>query len=229
MRSSKTSILHFSNVTKQYANGHLALRNVNFILNSEQLVFLTGHSGAGKTSVIRLITREEQPTQGHVFVNGQNLSTLSHRATALYRRTIGVVHQDHKLLDDRTVRENVALPLLIANMRMAKIQRQISASLEMVGLEGTEAAFPRQLSGGEQQRVGIARAIVGRPRLILADEPTGNLDANLSDDIMDIFRNLVHYRTTILIATHEYRHFRNRTSPVLELENGSLSPASLGR
>ena len=221
-------MIRFSNVTKQYTSGQVALRGLSFNLNPNQLVFVTGHSGAGKTTLIRLITLQEKPTKGHIFVSDRNLSSLSAKQTAYYRRTIGVVHQDHKLLFDRTVSENVALPLIVRNMRMSKIQRHISAALEMVGLLGKENSYPIQLSGGEQQRVGIARALVGRPRLIIADEPTGNLDAQLSDDIMEIFQTLIHYETTVLVATHEQRHFIGRDHFVLELRNGFLTTAGSG-
>ena len=156
-------MIRFSNVSKQYPSGQTALRGVSFAIEPNQLVFLTGQSGAGKSTLIKLITLQEKPTHGHVFVNDRNLSSLTGNQIAFYRRTLGVVHQDHKLLFDRTVSQNVGLPLAVTNSDSKKAQRRISASLEMVGLLGKERSYPIQLSGGEQQRVGIARAIVGRP------------------------------------------------------------------
>ena len=219
-------MIRFSNVTKQYSSGHTALRSVSFAIEPNQLVFLTGHSGAGKSTLIKLITLQEKPTHGHVFVDDRNLSALAGIQIAYYRRSIGVVQQDHKLLFDRTVRDNVALPLIVQNMEMSKIRRRISVVLEMVGLHGKEKAYPIHLSDGEQQRVGIARAIVGRPQLIIADEPTGNLDEELGDEIMDIFKLLVQHETTIIVATHEKRHFSGQQFNVFELRNGIMTPSN---
>ncbi len=220
-------MIRFSNVTKQYPSGQTALRSVSFAIESNQLVFLTGHSGAGKSTLIKLITLKEKPTHGHVFVNDRNLSALTGNQIAYYRRSIGVVQQDHKLLFDRTVMDNIALPLIVRNMEMSKIRRRISVVLEMVGLRGKEKAYPINLSGGEQQRVGIARAIVGRPQLIMADEPTGNLDEELGDEIMDIFKLLVQYETTIIVATHDRHHFSGQRFNVFELRNGIITPSNI--
>ncbi len=220
-------MIRFSNVTKQYPSGQTALRSVSFAIESNQLVFLTGHSGAGKSTLIKLITLKEKPTHGHVFVNDRNLSALAGNQIAYYRRSIGVVQQDHKLLFDRTVMDNIALPLIVRNMEMSKIRRRISVVLEMVGLRGKEKAYPINLSGGEQQRVGIARAIVGRPQLIMADEPTGNLDEELGDEIMDIFKLLVQYETTIIVATHDRHHFSGQRFNVFELRNGIITPSNI--
>ena len=216
-------MIRFSNVTKQYSNGPIALRGVNFSIEPNRLVFLTGHSGAGKTTLIKLITLSERPTRGHLFVNDRNLSNISSRNIPYYRRTIGVVHQDHKLLFDRTVRDNVALPLIVANVERRKIWRRVSAALELVGMNDKERIYPISLSGGEQQRVGIARAIVSRPPLIIADEPTGNLDEKLGNEIMAIFRFLSRSDTTVIIATHDRHHFQNNQHAVLELRNGVLT------
>lgn len=217
-------MIRFSNVSKQYPSGQTALRNISFAIEPNQLVFLSGHSGAGKSTLIKLITLQEKPTHGHVFVNDRNLSSLTGNQVAFYRRTLGVVHQDHKLLFDRTVSQNVGLPLAVTYTDTKKAQRRISAALEMVGLLGKERAYPIQLSGGEQQRVGIARAFVGRPQLIIADEPTGNLDKELGDEIMGIFKRLVQYETTIIIATHDRHHYAGQNYLVFELQKGILLP-----
>ena len=217
-------MIRFSNVSKQYPKGQIALRGISFAIESNQLVFLTGHSGAGKSTLIKLITLQELPTHGHVFVNDRNLSSLSGNQIAYYRRSLGVVHQDHKLLYDRTVSENVALPLAVQHIEPRKIERRISVALEMVGLLGKEKSYPIHLSGGEQQRVGIARAIVARPQLIIADEPTGNLDEELGHEIMGIFKRLVQYGTTVMVATHDRNHFVGQNYFVLELRNGLLIP-----
>ena len=217
-------MIRFSNVSKQYPSGQTALRGVSFAIEPNQLVFLTGQSGAGKSTLIKLITLQEKPTHGHVFVNDRNLSALTGNQIAFYRRTLGVVHQDHKLLFDRTVGQNVGLPLAVTNSDSKKAQRRISASLEMVGLLGKERSYPIQLSGGEQQRVGIARAIVGRPQLIIADEPTGNLDKELGDEIMSIFKRLVQYETTIIVATHDRHHYIGQNYLVFKLQKGILLP-----
>ncbi len=218
-------MIRFANVTKQYKNGSVALRNVSFNLETSQLVFLTGHSGAGKSTFIKLLTLEERPSHGHVFVNGKNLSLVKKRHIPYYRRSIGVVHQDHKLLYDRTVQDNVALPLIIQNLPRTKIRTRTKVALKMVGLEGCEKVNPINLSGGEQQRIGIARAIVASPRIILADEPTGNLDEKLGNEIMKIFMQLVQYETTIVVATHNRQFFVEKNYSVLELQKGVLVPA----
>ena len=215
-------MIRFSRVTKQYPAGHIALRDLTFTIETNKMTFLTGHSGAGKSTLIKLITLQERASRGRVYVNDRNLSELSGNNVAYYRRTIGVVHQDHKLLNDRTVEDNIALPLVVRNTERSIIRRNTAAALEMVNLQGKEKVYPMQLSGGEQQRVGIARAIVGRPNLIIADEPTGNLDAELGESVMAIFHNLVHYDTTVLVATHDPRHYSERNYPVLELYRGTL-------
>lgn len=217
-------MIRFSNVSKQYSSGQVALRGISFAIQPHQLVFLTGHSGAGKSTLIKLITLQEKPTHGHVFVNDRNLSSLSGNQIAYYRRSLGVVHQDHKLLYDRTVSQNVGLPLAITHTDSRKARRRISTALEMVGLVGKERSYPIHLSGGEQQRVGIARAIIARPQLIIADEPTGNLDEELSDEIMAIFKRLVQYETTIIVATHDRRHHVGGDHAVFELHKGILLP-----
>ena len=176
-------MIRFDEVSKRYPGGHEALRNVSFHVARGELVFLTGHSGAGKSTLLRLITVVERSSRGQVIVGGLNLSRLPRRRVPAFRRHIGVVFQDHRLLMSRTVRDNVALPLVIGGYGHAEIGRRVRAALEVVGLRGKEDAYPVTLSGGEQQRVGIARAVVHKPAVVLADEPTGNLDPELSDEI----------------------------------------------
>ena len=227
-------MIRFSSVTKQFPNGNVALRGVSFAIEPKQLVFLTGPSGAGKTTLIKLITLGERASRGHVFVNERNLSQIRGNQIPYYRRTIGVVHQDHKLLFSRTVRDNVALPLVVQQMERGKIQRRVSAALEQVGLAQKDGMYPISLSGGEQQRVGIARAIVSRPPLIVADEPTGNLDHELGQSIMDYFKRIVQHDTTVIIATHdrsffEMDHGGRYKFRVIELSEGVLVSDGYGR
>jgi len=212
----------FNDVSKRYPGGHEALRQVSFRLPEGEMVFLTGHSGAGKSTLLKLIVVIEKASQGQVVVDDQNLTRLPRRRLPYYRRRIGVVFQDHKLLPDRTVFENVALPLVVSGFRPRDTQRRVRAALDKVGLLGKEALYPLMLSGGEQQRVGIARAVVNRPAILLADEPTGNVDAAMSDDIMDIFHMFNQVGTTVLVATHELRHMERLAKPALLLENGRL-------
>ncbi len=171
----------------RYPGGHEALRSVNLYIPFGQMVFITGHSGAGKSTMLRLITLIERCTRGQVVVGGHNLSRIGGRLIPRYRRHLGVVFQDHRLLSERTVFDNVALPLVAAGYRHGEVRRRVRAALDLVGLLGRERLRPSVLSGGEQQRVGIARAVVHRPLLLLADEPTGNLDPKLSRYTMELF------------------------------------------
>lgn len=212
----------FSEVSKRYPGGHEALKQVSFRLPDGEMAFLTGRSGAGKSTLLKLIAVIEKASRGQVVVNDQNLTRLPRRRLPHYRRRIGVVFQDHKLLPDRTVFENVALPLVVSGYTPKDIPRRVRAALDKVGLLGKEALYPLMLSGGEQQRVGIARAVVNRPAILLADEPTGNVDAAMSDDIMDIFHMFNQVGTTVLVATHELRHVERLRKPALNLEDGRL-------
>ena len=196
-------MIKFDRVSKRYPNGKDALRRINFELPAGQLTFLTGHSGAGKSTLLKLIMMIERPTQGQVFVEGQNLNGFSTRQVPFLRRKIGMVHQNHQLLFDRSVFDNVALPLVIAGFARADIGKRVRAALDKVGLLNKEKLNPIMLSGGEQQRVGIARAVVNKPPLLLADEPTGNLDPALSAEIMDLFHDFARVGVAVLIATHD--------------------------
>jgi cell division transport system ATP-binding protein len=196
-------MITFDRVSKRYEEGHDALREISVSVSRDELVFLTGHSGAGKSTLLRLIMLMDRPTRGQVLVDGQNLSTVRPRNIPQYRRDIGVVFQNHRLLFDRTVFDNVALPLVIAGYEHREIGRRVRAALAKVGLLERERALPITLSGGEQQRVGIARAVVAKPKILLADEPTGNLDPTLSAEIMDLFEQFNQVGVTVLIASHD--------------------------
>ena len=193
----------FDRVSKQYSNGHQALAEVSVEIDRGEMVFLTGRSGAGKSTLLKLIMLMERATTGEVFVAEQNLNTFSKSRIPYLRRQIGVVFQNHQLLFDRTVFDNVALPLKIAGFDWRDIERRVRAALSKVGLENFEKHLPMNLSGGEQQRVGIARAVVNRPKILLADEPTGNLDTKTSVEIMALFEKIHDSGNTIIIVTHE--------------------------
>ncbi len=215
-------MIRFEHVTKRYAEGIHALRDVSFELAAGEMVFLTGHSGAGKSTLLRLVLMVEQATRGQVIVNGKNLTTMSMRYSPQVRQSIGMIFQDHKLLRNKSVFDNVALPLLIAGLRYAEIRKRVRAALDKVGLLHREKSWPLALSGGEQQRVGIARAIVSMPPILLADEPTGNLDPELSAELFELFRQLNQQGVTVLIASHDLALIRRMGKRVLILSQGSL-------
>lgn len=215
-------MIDFNNVSKRYPGGHDALKNVSFSLAREEMALLTGHSGAGKSTLLKLITLIERPTRGQAIVNNKNLTRVSRRRVPNFRRDIGIVFQDYKLLYDRTAFDNVALPLVVAGLHHKEIGRRVRAALDKVGLLTKERAYPITLSGGEQQRISIARAVVHKPALLLADEPTGNLDQALSDDIMDLFHQFNQVGVTVLIATHDQRQIQRLGGRVLELRQGEM-------
>ncbi len=196
-------MIRFETVTKRYANGREALAAASFHVSPGEMVFLTGHSGAGKSTLLKLVAAIERPTRGTVIINRQSVSALSRSAVAAFRRRIGMVFQDHKLLYDRPVFDNVALPLVVDGVSRREVDKRVRAALDQVGLLGRETGFPMELSTGEQQRVGIARAVVSRPTILIADEPTGNLDPDLAVDVMAIFQRFNAVGTTVLIATHD--------------------------
>lgn len=221
-RSTRTNILVFDNVVKRYPGGKVALDRVSLSLAHGEMAFLTGHSGAGKTTMMKLIGLLERPTRGRVVINGTDLAQVSRRQTPRYRRGVGLIFQNYNLLEDRTVFDNVALPLVIRGEAHQEIIRRVRASLDTVGLLAHENKYPVTLSGGEQQRVGIARAVVGRPHLLLADEPTGNLDPELSADIMRLFTRLNETGTSIMIATHAVDLVENMGYRRIRLDHGHL-------
>jgi cell division transport system ATP-binding protein len=216
-------MIDFTHVFKRYPGGFDALRDINLHVEAGEMAFITGHSGAGKSTLLRLITAIERPTRGEAAVNGKDLTKLPRRRIPYFRREIGVVFQDHKLLFDRTVYDNVALPLIVTGADQNDIPRRVRAALEMVGLLDKERMLPVTLSGGEQQRVGIARAVVNKPPLLLADEPTGNLDSKLSDEILDLFLDFHHHGVTVLIATHDLHLIDRARRRVIELDHGELA------
>ena len=215
-------MISFERVSKRYAEGFDALRDLSFTIEKDELVFLTGHSGAGKSTLMRLIMLMERPTRGEVIVDGQNLRTVGSRAIPKHRRDIGVVFQNHQLLFDRTVFDNVALPLVIGGYDRREVGRRVRAALDKVGLLERERAMPITLSGGEQQRVGIARAVVGRPKILLADEPTGNLDPALSAEIMALFEDFSQVGVTVLIASHDLALISRLHHRIITLREGRL-------
>jgi cell division transport system ATP-binding protein len=215
-------MITFEHVSKRYSGGIAALQDVSFHLAPGEMVFLTGHSGAGKSTLLRLILMLERATRGQVIVDGRNLGTTASRLAPQMRRRIGMIFQDHKLLSDKTVFDNVALPLLISGMRYTDIRKRVRAALDKVGLLGKEKSWPLMLSGGEQQRVGIARAIVSMPPVLLADEPTGNLDPELSWGLFRLFRQLNAQGVTVLVASHDLALIRSMGQRVLVLSHGRL-------
>ena len=215
-------MIKFEQVSKAYPGGFQALNQVNFHLRVGELAFLTGHSGAGKSTLLRLIALMERPSVGRVLINGHDLRKISSRQIPYLRRDIGVIFQDHRLLMDKTVFDNVALPLLIEGYTHKEAAKRVSASLEKVGLGGKERHYPIMLSGGEQQRVGIARAIVNKPPLLLADEPTGNLDPKLSMDIMRLFESFNSVGMSVLIASHDLGLIARMRYRTLTLKDGRM-------
>jgi cell division transport system ATP-binding protein len=219
-------MISFDRVSKRYEQGHEALREVSVNIGSDELVFITGHSGAGKTTLLRMIMLMERPSRGQVIIDGQNLAAIGPRGIPRHRRNIGVVFQNHRLLMDRTVYDNVALPLIIAGYDHRELGRRVRAALDKVGLLNRERAMPVTLSGGEQQRVGIARAVVGRPRILLADEPTGNLDPALSAEIMQLFEEFNQVGVTVLIASHDLALISRLRHRIITLRDGRLVSGS---
>ncbi len=215
-------MIHFDHVVKRYPERGEALSDLTFEIVTGEMVFLTGHSGAGKSTLLRLIGLLERPTRGQVVVNGRNLGVLPRRKIPYHRREVGMIFQDHRLLPDRSVFENVSLPLVVAGVGHKEIGRRVRAALDQVGLLSRERATPVALSGGEQQRVGIARAVVARPPVVLADEPTGNLDPDLSREIFELFERFNQVGVTLLIATHDLGLVMSMPYRTLTLADGRL-------
>ena len=216
-------MIRIEEVTKRYPGGHDALTGLSLHVEKGEMVFVTGHSGAGKSTLLRLIALIDRPTSGQVIVGGQNTRRVTRRKIPAYRRQIGMVFQDHKLLYDRPVFDNVALPLVIAGIGHREAARKVRAALDQVSLLNKEKQSPETLSSGEQQRVGIARAIVSRPQVLIADEPTGNLDPDLSLEVMRIFRRFNEVGVTLLIASHDIALIDQLGCRRIALANGALA------
>lgn len=221
-------MIRFEHVTKHYPESGDAISDVTFELAAGEMAFLTGHSGAGKSTLLKLIGLIERPTRGQVTVNGRNLGRLPRRKIPFHRREVGMIFQDHRLLADRTVFDNVALPLVVTGLGHKETGRRVRAALDQVGLLSKERAYPVALSGGEQQRVGIARAVVARPPLVLADEPTGNLDPDLSREIMGLFERFNQVGVTLLIASHDLALITSLPFRTVTLRGGRLVSDSEG-
>ncbi len=215
-------MIEFEQVSKRYPGGFEALKNVSFNIPRGEMLFLTGRSGAGKSTLLKLIMLMERPSSGRIVVNGHQLGKLPSRKIPFLRREIGVVFQNHQLLFDRSVYDNVALPLMILGYQPSEIGRRVRAALDKVGLLSKEKVNPRTLSGGEQQRIGIARAVVHRPPILLADEPTGNLDPELSRDVMQLFEQFNQVGVTVLIASHDIGLIARMPHRMLMLRDGEL-------
>lgn len=215
-------MIRFNNVSKRYPNGVTALNHLSFHVAKGEMVFLTGHSGAGKSTVLKLLMLLEQCSQGQVIIGGKSLTRMKTKDIALLRRSIGMIAQTPQLLDNRTIFDNVALPLVISGFRYQEIGKRVRAALDKVGLLHKEKNYPLTLSAGEQQRISIARAVVNRPPLLLADEPTGNLDPDLSVEIMHLFAQFSELGTSVLIATHDLPLIASMQHRILALKHGQL-------
>lgn len=215
-------MIHFNQVSKRYPGGYAALKNISFEVAAGEMIFLTGHSGAGKSTLLKLIAAIERPNGGMILVNNQNIGKIKSGAVPYLRRNLGLIFQDHKLLFDRSLFDNVMLPLQIAGFDQREGGKRVRAALDKVGLLKREKANPISLSGGEQQRLCIARAIVNRPSILLADEPTGNLDSDSANSIMDIFKSFHQVGATLLISTHDESILREYKGRSLTLKNGEL-------
>jgi len=220
---SRAQMISVSHVSKRYAGGYQALQDVSLSVEAGEMMFITGHSGAGKSTLLKLIAAIEKPTSGSVIINGQNVSAMKSGAIPYLRRNFGLMFQDHKLLFDRSVYENVALPLAITGFPRREIARRVRAALDKVGLLGREKSRPITLSGGEQQRLCIARAIVNRPAILLADEPTGNLDAAYAEEIIGMFESFNQVGVTVVVATHDEGMIERLGPRILHLDHGKVA------
>ncbi len=215
-------MIRFNNVSKTYPGGFLALKNVSFELAAGEMAFLTGHSGAGKSTLLKLMCLMEKPTSGSIQINGSEISNIKYKDVPYARRKIGMIFQNHNLLMDRTIFDNVALPLIIEGYSHKETKKRVEAAIEKVHLSDKLRCFPNMLSGGEQQRVGIARALVNKPPILLADEPTGNLDPKLSLDIIRLFEEFNDFGVTVLIATHDLGLIARMKYRTLTLKQGTM-------
>lgn len=217
-----SNIVEFHNVFKHYEGGRDALAEISFVLGQGELAFLTGHSGAGKSTLLKLIALIERPTRGQIIVNGKNLAAIRRGQIPRLRQGLGIIFQNYALLNDRSVFDNVAMPLIFRGLPQEVVRRRVRGALDIVGLLNKEKAMPLTLSGGEQQRVGIARAVVSRPQLLLADEPTANLDPDLAVDIMRLFGRLNEVGVSVLVASHAFDLIARMKRRIIHLENGRV-------
>ena len=215
-------MITLDNVTKRYPGSDDALKNISLSIEQGEMVYVTGHSGAGKSTLLSIMAALERPTNGTVLINNQNISKLREASLPYIRRQFGLIFQDHKLLYDRNCYENVALPLAINGITGTEAAKRIRAALDKVGLLNKDKAAPITLSGGEQQRLAIARAVVSRPSILIADEPTGNLDKNYAEDIMSLFSAFQQVGVTVIIATHDALGTASQQNKVLQLNHGEL-------
>lgn len=220
--SPNRTMIEFKNVFKQYDSGTLALKNINLKIDKGEFVFMVGSSGAGKSTFLKLIMKEEVPTSGEIIVNGQELSALKYKDIPYLRRTMGIVFQDFRLIEKMTVFDNVAFAMRVIGTRAAKVHQRVPHILGLVGLQDKAKNYPSELSGGEQQRVGLARALVNEPRMIIADEPTGNVDPQLSYEILELLERVNESGTTILMVTHDHNLVKDFPKRVIELGDGTI-------
>jgi len=215
-------LVQFYNVSKIYSNGVKALNDVSLKIDRGEFIFLMGSSGAGKSTLVKMLFREEIPTRGQIFVASRSIVRMKKSEVPKFRRNIGIVFQDFKLLENKTVSENIAFAMKVVGARSSDIERRVPEVIQMVGLKGKENSFPGQLSGGEQQRVGIARALANRPLMLIADEPTGNLDMETSREIMDLLYDINHKGTTVVMATHAWELVRSAGKRIVTLDSGRI-------
>lgn len=215
-------MVEFKNVLKRYPNGTLALKNINFKINKGEFVFVVGSSGSGKSTLVKLILKEEDPTEGEIVVNGYSVSSMARKEVPYLRRSLGIVFQDFRLLPNKTVYENVAFGMQITEALPKEIRRQVPMALALVGLSRKASVYPNQLSGGEQQRVALARALVNNPALLIADEPTGNLDPDTSWEIVKLLSEINNRGTTVILATHEKTIVDTMKKRVIALDRGEV-------
>jgi len=216
-------MIQFTNVFMSYPSGNKALQNINLYIDKGEMVYVSGRSGAGKSTLLKLINLIDRHTRGQIIVNGQNLDRIKNNRVPIFRRNIGFIFQNHRLLNDRTIFDNVALPLVIAGNSHQEIKRRVQAALDKVDLLSKISSYPMELSGGEQQRIGVARAVVNRPAILLADEPTGNLDPTLSWEMMKLFEQFNQVGVTVLIASHELDMIKNMKKRIVILNKGRIT------
>ena len=215
-------MIQFTNVFMTYPSGNKALQGINLIIEKGEMVYISGRSGAGKSTLLKLINLIDRHTRGQIIVKGQNLERISRKRIPMFRRNVGFIFQNHRLLDDRTIFDNVALPLIISGSNHQEVKRRVQAALDKVDLLSKINSYPMELSGGEQQRIGVARAVVNRPAILIADEPTGNLDPMLSWEMMKLFEQFNQVGVTVLIASHEIDMIKHMNKRIIILNKGRI-------